>query len=276
MKHIESTFQGSGEVELYYQCWRPEEETRAVLVIVHGFGEHSGRYMNIVDYLVPQGYAVYGFDHRGHGRSPGKRGHINEWGELREDVQAFLRLVGNQEPDLPLFLMGHSLGGLIVLESVLRNPEGLKGVIVSGPVLGQVGVSPFLLILSRILSRLCPQFTMDVKLDATAISRDPAVVKAYQEDPLVHSKATARFGAEMNSAIVWTQAHAADWCLPLLILHGGADRLSPAEGSRIFYENVNFPDKKRHEYEGGYHEPHNDIDYEQVIKDFEQWLENHL
>ncbi|HEC36098.1 MAG TPA: alpha/beta hydrolase [Anaerolineae bacterium] len=276
MEHNEETFQGAGGLELYCQCWRPEGEPRAVLAIVHGFGEHSGRYMNVVNHLLGRGYAVHGFDHRGHGRSPGQRGYINEWSEFRDDVAAFLRMVGEHEPGRPIFLMGHSLGGLIVLEYALHHPEGLKGVIASGPVLAEVGIAPFLMTLSRILSRIWPRLSLDTGLDATAISRDPDVVKAYREDPLVHSKGTPRLGTEMTAAIKWTQTHAADFRLPLLILHGGADRLAPAEGSHIFFKNVTFADKERHEYEGGYHEPHNDTNRDQVLADLERWLERHL
>ncbi|MGQ9629309.1 MAG: lysophospholipase [bacterium] len=277
MEHSEGTFRGAGGLDLYYQFWRPEGgECRAVLAIVHGFGEHSGRYTSVVNYLAPRGFAIYGFDNRGHGRSPGQRGYINSWSEYREDVRAFLRMVREQEPGQPLFLMGHSIGGLIALECALHHPEGLRGVIASGPTLGRVGISPFLLILSRILSWVWPRFTMDTKLDSSAISRDPAVVKAYREDPLVHGKGTARLGTEMTAAVDWTQAHAADLQVPLLILHGEADRLAPPEASLAFFEKVTFPDKERYEYKGGYHEPHNDINREQVLADLLQWLERHL
>ncbi|MGQ9709616.1 MAG: lysophospholipase [Anaerolineae bacterium] len=276
MEHSEGTFSGYGGLPLYYQCWRPEGGPRAVLVIVHGFGEHSGRYMNVVNHLVPKGYAVYALDHRGHGCSPGPRGHINSWEEFREDVRAFIRKVAETEPGLPVFLMGHSMGGLIVLEYALHYPEGLKGVIASGPALAQVGISPALMVIARALSRIWPRFAMNTGLDATSISRDPEVVSAYQADPLVHSVGTARLGTEMTRAMLWTHEHAREWQLPLLILHGGADRLVPPEGSRRFFENVPIADKERIEYEGGYHEPHNDIHRAQVLTDLERWLERHL
>lgn len=276
MHHTEGTFRGHGGLELYYQCWRPEGAPRAVIALVHGFGEHSGRYMNVVNHLVPRGYAIWSFDHRGHGRSPGRRGFIRSWDEFREDVRLFLEMVRQQERGLPLFLMGHSMGGLIVLEYALHYPEGLQGVIASGPALAQVGISPVLLKIAQWLSRIWPAFAMDTGLDATAISRDPAVVAAYQADPLVHSKGTARLGTEMARAMAWTHEHAHQWRLPLLILQGGADRLVPPEGSRRFYERVPIADKEYREYEGGYHEPHNDIHRDQVLQDLERWLEAHL
>lgn len=275
MEQREGQFRGAGGLDLFYQCWQPGAPPRAILVIIHGFGEHGGRYMNVVNHLVPKGYAVYALDHRGHGRSPGKRGHINGWNEFREDVQAFLGMIQESEAGCPLFLMGHSLGGLLVLEYTLHHPEGLAGVVASGPALAQTGVSPALIFLSRILSRLLPSFGIDTGLDAAGVSRDPAVVKAYRDDPLVHSMATARLGTEMAAAQEWTLSHAAGWKLPLLILHGTADQLVPIGPSRAFFEQVPIADKRMVEYEGGYHEPHNDTIHEQVTADLDKWLEEH-
>ncbi len=276
MDHNEGAFGGVGGLELYYQRWRPEGEPRAVLVIAHGFGEHSGRYGNVVDWFVPRGYAVYGFDLRGHGRSPGPRGYVNEWAEFRGDVKAFLELVREREPGRPLLLLGHSMGGLIVLEYALHHPEGLVGVIASGPVLAQAGVSPFLIALSKILSGILPRITLDTRLDATSISRDPAVVEAYVNDPLVHSLGTPRLSTELTRAVEWTQAHAAEMRVPCLIVHGSADRLAPPEGSRIFYESMTLADKERLVYEGYYHEVFNDVGKEQVLAAVEAWVERHL
>lgn len=276
MKHSESKFEGHGKLQLIFQKWQPATETRAVFAIVHGFGEHSGRYTNVVNYLVPLGFTVYSFDHRGHGHSPGKRGHIMSWNEFREDVKHFIDMIHREKADKPLFLYGHSMGGLIVLDYVLHYPEGLRGVIASGPALAQTGVSPFLLMLSRILSKIWPSFSIDTKLDAGAISRDPKVIKAYKGDPLVHAMASARFGTELTATMGWTHAHAFELKIPLLILHGEADRLVPPAGSRKFFENVNLNDKELQIYPGGYHEPHNDIEHETVLKDLERWLQKHL
>ncbi len=276
MEHRESTFKGEGDLELYYQRWRPDEAPKAVLAVVHGFGEHSGRYGNVVDWLVPKGYAVYAFDQRGHGRSPGQRGYVESFADVRADVRAFLDRVRREAPDLSVFLVGHSQGGLTVLNYALHDPSGLAGVVASGPVLTQPDVSPVLLLLSRLLSRVWPTFSLEVGLEAAALSRDPAVVRAYQDDPLVHGKGTPRLGTEIMAAADWTQAHASDWSLPLLLVHGGADRLSPPEASRRFFENVTFPDKKRIEYEGYYHEVFNDVGKEQVLAGVEAWLEGYL
>ncbi len=273
----EDQFPGAGNLSLYFRGWRPSPlPPKAALAVVHGFGEHSGRYVNIIHHFVPRGYSVYAFDLRGHGRSPGRRGHISDWAEFREDVGAFLQKVREYEDTIPLFLFGHSMGGLMVLDYGLHHPEGLAGVIASGPVLTQPGVSPVLLLISRLLSRVWPSLTLNTNLDATAISRDPDVVAAYKADPLVHSKASARLGTELTRTVEWVMSHADAWRLPLLIVHGEADRLAPPEGSRAFFEAVQYEDKQRIEYPGGFHEPHNDIDREQVLADIEAWLEAHL
>jgi alpha-beta hydrolase superfamily lysophospholipase len=275
MDRVEGTFSGFKDLELYYQCWRPEGEPKAAIAVVHGLGEHSGRYGNVVDWFVPKGYAVYAFDLRGFGRSPGPRGYINEWAEFREDVKAFLEFVREQESGQIVFLLGHSMGGLIVLEYVLHHPEGVAGVIASGPALG-VDIPPILMVLSKVLSGILPRLAFNTGLDATAISRDPAVVEAYVNDPLVHSLSTPRFGIEFPRAIEWTQAHAAEMRIPCLIVHGSADRLVPPEGSRIFYENMTITDKERQVYDGYYHEVFNDVGKERVLAAVETWVEKHL
>ncbi len=272
MEHREASFQGVGGLALSYQSWRPDGGFRATLAIVHGLGEHSGRYMNIVNHLVPRGYVVYCYDLRGHGRSPGKRGHFNAWAELRGDLEAFLDMVRKSETGRPLFLMGHSMGGLIVLEYALHHPEGLTGVIASAPGLSTEGLSPLMIRVSKLLSGILPSLSVATGLDATGISRDPAVVKAYVEDPLVHARGTPRAAVEGTTAIEWTLAHAADWQPPLLIVHGDADRLVPVRASGVFFDRVAVAHKQRIVYDGGYHEPHNDTCHPQLLADLERWL----
>ncbi len=277
MNHREGMFQGAGNVRLYYQSWRPEREPKAALAVVHGINEYSGRYMNVVNYLVPRGYAVYGFDHRGHGRSPGRRGHINAWEEYRGDVGAFVRLVGEQEKGRPLFLFGHSLGALIALDYVLHRPGSLRGAIIASAPLQPVGVgSPFLVVVARVLSRLWPSFTLPVRIDPSVLSRDPSVVRAFLTDPLVHRVVTARWGTECLAAVAWVKTHAADVRLPLLLLHGGSDRVNAATGTIDFHARVTHADKTIRIYPASYHELHNDLDRDEVLRDIEQWLEKRL
>ncbi|GAC1506745.1 MAG: monoacylglycerol lipase [Chloroflexota bacterium] len=273
--HAEGTFDGAGGTRLYYQRWLPHDaRTRATVAIVHGFGEHGGRYMTVVNVLVPRGYAVYALDHRGHGRSPGPRGHISEWSEFRGDVRAFVNLVHGRH-DEPLFLYGHSMGGLIVLDYGLHDPSGLAGAIVSGPLLAPPAISPALLLLGRVLSRVLPRFSMNSGLDPATLSRDAQLMEPFKHDSLIHSRGSARLSTEIPAAIARTQASAAHWSIPLLIIHGGDDAIVPPVGSRSFFERVPIADKEHHEYPGGYHEPHNDSDRDIVLADVANWLDRH-
>jgi len=276
MQHEEGTFKGVGDLSLFWQAWLPDDAPRAVLVIVHGFGEHSGRYNYLVDYLAPRGIAIYGFDQRGYGRSAGKPGTIRSWDEYRADLRAFLQLVRDRHPNLPLILMGHSMGGLVVGSYVEADQSGLAGVILSSPLLAKPNVSPIMHTASKILSRIAPGRIFDVGVDAQAISRDPAEVKRYVDDPLVHSKATPRLSTEMDKTIVSTQAHASQLTIPLLIFHGDSDQIVPITGSKHFYRNAGSADKIFKIYPGGYHESINDVDRNQVLADIHAWIEHHL
>ena len=277
MQHREGTFYGYGRLPLYYQSWKPEDPPRAVLLIVHGHGEHSGRYKNVVDRLVPQGFAIYALDHRGHGRSPGPRGYVNHMAEFRGDVGGLLRQAVTDHPHVPLFLLGHSLGGLISLDFLLHHPDaGLRGAIISAPAVGQIGVSPLLLAASRVLSRLWPTLSLSTGLDANGISRDPQAVAAYRGDPLVHGKGTPRLATEVMAAAARCQANAPTLQLPLLLIHGSADPITSPQDSLRFFDNAGSADKTYLAYEGGYHESHNDTHHEQVVADMLAWMEKRI
>ncbi|MDQ3855260.1 MAG: lysophospholipase [Chloroflexota bacterium] len=273
----EGWLKGANGIDLYYRAWRPgSADPRAVIALAHGFGEHGGRYSNLVAQLVPHGYAVYALDHQGHGKSRGRRGHVGRWDEYREGLGALLRLVGEREPARPLFLMGHSLGGVIVLDYALRHPEGLRGLIASSPALGRVGVSTLLRLASRGLSRVWPELTLDTRLDIGTLSRDPEVLRACREDPLVHSLGTPRLSTELDRTVRWVQANARRLDVPFLMFHGTADRLAYPEERRVFFAHVGATDKTLLEYEGSYHETMNDLDHRRVLCDLEAWLEQHL
>lgn len=276
MRSREGLLTTRDRLALYCQSWHPDAGSKAVLAITHGHGEHSGRYRNVIGYLVPRGFTIYSYDLRGHGKSAGRRGNIRSWEDFRQDQATFLDFVSQREPGLPLFAYGHSLGGLIVLDFVLRNPAGLRGAVVSAPVLGAPGIPPILLTLSRVLSKVLPGITLNTGLDTTALSRDPAVVEDYRSDPLVHSKANARLGTELIETAEWVQAHGADLRLPLLILQGAKDRICRPADTRRFVRQISFPDVRHIEYAEGCHEPHNDIDHERVMADVEEWLTRHL
>jgi alpha-beta hydrolase superfamily lysophospholipase len=271
MKYTEDSFVRDGG-RLFYRRWTPDGAPKARLVLAHGFGEHGGRFSNLVRGLLNAGFDTWAMDNRGHGRSFGRRGHIMRWGDYREDLGAFLTLVRREPGELPFFLTGHSMGGLIVIDSVLEDPREYTGVVLSGPALTQGAVSPVLIQISRVLSRLWPSFSVNTKMDAQAISRDPAVVTAYLNDPFVHSLASARMGTEMAKVIARSMENARHWRLPLLIIHGGDDRLVAPETSRAFFERVAVSDKTRIEYEGYCHETHNDTGWERPVGDVVSWL----
>jgi alpha-beta hydrolase superfamily lysophospholipase len=274
MHHREGTFLGAGDLPLYYQTWQPEAP-RATFVFVHGLGAHSSRHENLVQTLVPQGYSVYGFDLRGHGRSPGQRAYINTWSEFRQDLDRFLAFILEQHPDLPCFLLGHSLGAMIVLDYGLRNPKPLQGLIVSSlPV--DHSIPPLQRRLGQWLSRVWPRFSLQSGLDPCLGSRDQALMQALLSDPLRHYQGTARMVTEFSKTAAWVLEHAHDLQIPLLMMHGGADRIAAPAGSQAFFEQVTFANKKYCFYPESYHDLHIDTNHQEVLKDLVQWLELQL
>ncbi len=279
MLYEEGHFTTHDGLSLYVQRWLPEDTPKANLAVVHGLGEYSGRYANFAEWFVPQAFAVHSFDLRGHGKSPGQRGHINAWHEFREDVPIFLDNVKQHGSELPTFLIGHSLGALIVLDYVLHGAEALRGVVASGPPLDWgPSVAGWRIMASRILARLSPKMQMPTGLRAEDLSHDPAVVEGYRNDPLVHGHSTPRFGTELDQTMRRTMAHADDWPpdLPLLMIHGGADPICPPAASARFFANVSAQDKVRHEYPDYLHESLNEVGREKVLADIQTWLEAHL
>lgn len=276
MQHHKGTFLSVDGWHLYYQNWVPADPGRGVVVIVHGLGGHSGGYRRIVEDLVHRGYLVYGLDLRGHGRSPGQRGYINRWTEYREDLSRFLIWIQTQECQLPYFLLGHSLGALVVLDYSLRSPSQISSAIVMAPALKQVGVSPVKMLVGQVLSRVCPRFSLNTGIDEASASRDLAVLQTYAHDPLRHNKGTARLATEFLVTTAWVWKHASDLQVPLLMMHGEADRVTSASTSYDFFQEISFSDKKWCAYPDGYHHLHDDLDYLEVLADLGNWLEQHL
>jgi alpha-beta hydrolase superfamily lysophospholipase len=276
-RHLEGTFVGTGNMALYYQAWLPlEQRTRGVLVNLHGLGDHSGLYPRVAEYFPQQGFATYAYDMRGNGRSPGQRAYLNGWHEFRGDLDAFLTLVREAEPDLPLFVLGHSLGGLVVLDYALEHPEKIAGVIAAAPPLGKVGVPPLLMMLGRVMSRIWPRFSLEVGMDLSGLARDPAIIEAVLADPLFHRRGTARLSTEVTTAIARVQSGAARLSTPLLLLHGSDDRMVPPDGTREFFAKVRSQDRTFREYPGGYHGLFADLGSEQVLEDVRRWIDDRL
>jgi alpha-beta hydrolase superfamily lysophospholipase len=277
MNHTTGTFQNPGGDKLHYQTWQPNRDPKAVMVICHGVGEHSGRYMNLVHPLTEQGYAVVGYDHLGCGQSEGQRGHINSWEDFSCCLGVCLEMVHNHFPDLPVFLYGHSMGSLIALDYVQQSPVGLQGLILSGTALETGGAaSPWKIVVAKLLSRIWPNFSLELGLDTNGLSRDPQVVQAYEADPLVQGKVSTRWGTEMLEAQARIAGYPERVQLPVLFLHGQEDPLSLLSGAQDFYAKIAYPDKKMLIYDGCRHEPHNDPEHARVAQDLIGWLDEHL
>jgi len=276
MKHTEGSVKGFRGCQLYYQSWLPMQPSQAMIVLVHGLGGHSSVFQNVVEYLVPQGYEVYAFDLRGHGRSPGQRGHINRWKEFREDLRAFLQYIRSQRTCCPLIVWGHSLGGTIALDYALRSPDEIQGLILTAPALSKINIARTKLVLGRMLSRTVPRFSLKLGIRNEFGSRDAKAIAAYTQDPLRHEYGSARLATEFFKTVQWIHAHASELKIPLLIMHGSSDRITLPEGSRAFFQQVIYSDKEHREYEGNYHDLYIDNDYEEIFSDLKTWLDQHL
>jgi len=276
MEHIEGNFKGVRDANIYYQAWLPVGEVKAVLLIVHGLGEHSGRYKNVVDHFVPLGYAVYGLDHLGHGRSEGKREMVARFEDFTDTLTIFYKMVTGWQPGKPVFLLGHSMGGLIASYYLLDHQADFKGAVISAPAI-KIGesITPATITLSKILSKLAPGMGM-LGLDASKISRDPQVVTAYANDPLVfHAKTPARLAAEMLKAMLRVTAEVGKITLPFIVVQGSEDKLVDPRGAQMLYDRASSTDKTIKVYEGLYHEVFNEPERARVLGDVEAWLAAH-
>jgi alpha-beta hydrolase superfamily lysophospholipase len=260
-------------LELAGLALRPAGEPKAALAMVHGFGEHARRYDGLHRVLLDAGYAIGTADLRGFGRSPGPRGHIEGWADYRADAAAIVGLAASLAPGRPVFLFGHSMGGLIVLDFALHRPDGLAGVIASGPALLPAGRRRALKELAAVvLSRIVPRATAELGLDPQGISSEPAEVAAYLADPLVHGRASMRWGAEILRTMAATRERAAEFARPLLLLHGAVDPINAPEGSRAFHDACGHPDRTLRLYPGSRHEVHHDVGRRRMERDLLRWL----
>ncbi|MBW1817623.1 MAG: lysophospholipase [Deltaproteobacteria bacterium] len=277
MNHREGTFKGVRDARIYYQGWLPEGDSKAALLVVHGLAEHSGRYANLVRHFVPPGYAVYGLDHLGHGKSDGTRVYVDRFSDYLTTLKIYVDMVREWEPERPVFLVGHSMGGLIGALFLLDHQEDLAGAVLSGPsVKVPDNISGATIFVGKVLSALLPKAGL-IALEAEGICRDPAVVEAYVNDPLVYTgKTTARLGAELLNAMQRIIVEAGRITLPLLIVQGGADRLVDPAGATMLFDKIGSADKEIKVYDDFYHEVFNEPEHERVLGDVEAWLEKRL
>jgi alpha-beta hydrolase superfamily lysophospholipase len=277
MEHQEGFFTGARGKQIYYQSWLPDGEPKAVLLVIHGLAEHCGRYMNIVDYFIPRGYAVYGLDQIGHGKSEGARVYVKQFEEYITTTKTFFDMVQNWQPNKLVFIVGHSMGSLIGVMYLLEYQDELAGAIISGTMVKVPDhVTSATVTMSQVFSTLLPKVGL-VGVTAEHISSDPAVVDAYVNDPLVYTgKTTARLAAEMLKAMQSFPSKAAQITLPITILQGGADKLVNVKDSQMLYDMVSSADKSVKIYDGFDHEVYNEPGREEAFADIYAWLEAHL
>lgn len=272
-QHTEGSFEGARGTRIYYQTWTPPRKPKAILVIAHGIGEHSGRYAHVADYFTKRGFVLWACDHRGHGRSGGKRGHTDSFDDYLADVGQMIRIAKDHYPGVKIFLMGLSLGGLIASDYAEKHPGELNGLIASGPSLREkMQISPVKTFLAKALSGIVPSFTTGTGLDPNLLSHDQEVVKKYVGDPLVHKVATARWFTEYRRAQDETMRSADKLTLPCLVIQGGADGIIDPAVATEFYKRIASSDKTLKVYDGFYHETLNEIGKESVLADIDGWL----
>jgi alpha-beta hydrolase superfamily lysophospholipase len=263
-------------LRLYGQVWQPSEEAKAVVCLVHGLGEHSGRYQHVGEALARAGFALLAFDLRGHGKSEGQRGHSPSYEALMDDIAVLLQQAESRYPGKPPFLYGHSLGGNLVINFALRRRPAIAGVIATGPALRTAFEPPgWKISLGKLMYRLWPGLAMANELDRQGLSHDAEVVRAYENDPLVHDRVSARLALDILQSGEWALAHAREFPLPLLLMHGAQDRLTSAAASREFAARAGEKCTLKI-WEGFYHEVHNEPEKEEVLDFLVAWLNEHL
>jgi acylglycerol lipase len=260
MQHQEGRFIGLNNFNIYFQTWQPDIEPKAVLLIAHGYAEHSGRYGNVVDHFLPQGYAVYALDHRGHGRSDGERVKTNDFHDYIVDLKTFFNIARRENPGKKIFLIGHSMGSIISLLYVCEFQKELAGLVTSGGGISRPG-------------ELSEMPKGEGKLPVSMLSRDPAVIKAYEDDPLVyHGPIPTTLGMFTIAGKLYDMVPGIT--LPSLIMAGNG--AVDGKRSQVLYERIGAKDKTLKLYEGLLHEIFNEPEHPQVLSDLEDWLAAHL
>lgn len=277
MSHIEFTTSSPDNTSFYFQGWQTETPAKAVVCLVHGLGEHSGRYAHVAEALNAAGYTLFGFDLRGHGKSGGARGHTPTYDVLMDDIGRLLDEAAARYPDRPRFLYGHSLGGNLVLNYGLRCKPAIAGVISTSPGLRVTNpLPPLQIALARVMNKLQPGMQIANGLALDGLARDPEVIRAYTHDPLVHNKISVRLATGMLDAGEWAIVHAAEFPLPLLLVHGTADKLTSARATEEFAAKVPAGRCTLKLWEGFYHETHNEPEKAEVLAYMVNWLHGRL
>jgi alpha-beta hydrolase superfamily lysophospholipase len=272
---MEDSFTGVNDIKIYYQAWHPDTAPKAVVQIIHGFGEHSGRYLNVVNELIPRGYAIYANDHRGHGKSEGIEMYVKRFNNYVEDEKILFDIIQEKEPNIPHFLLGHSMGSVIAELLAVNYPEGIQGLVLAGVATHNRTLAGVMKAFAKFLGTIVPKMRMSVDL-AESLSHDPDVVQAYIEDPLVHKKPTIRLGAEFARGIDKSTKLLGEIKIPTLVQSGSED--NEMLGAAEFQDRLTVADKTVKIYEGLYHEVYNEreADRKVVLKDLGDWLDKHV
>jgi len=260
---------------IFYQFWLPENPPHAVLLIVHGVNEHSGRYEHLAAYFTEKGYAVYGLDLVGHGKSSGTRSFAKDFSSFINPILTYLKMIKDWQPGLPVYLVGHSMGGLIGANFLIDHQDQVQGAVLSGSLtLIPDYVSDFTIKIGKLLSSVLPKMRL-LALDSDGISRDKAVVQAYKDDPLVYNgKMTARISNVMNDGIARIAADGSKINLPVLLLHGSEDSLCDPDCSIYLHNLISSNNNQLIIYDGFFHEVYNEPEQRTVFNDVLNWLED--
>ncbi|MCV7248695.1 lysophospholipase [Mycobacterium koreense] len=277
ISHTERTFTGVGGVRIVYDTWTPSGTPRAVVILSHGFGEHARRYDHVAQRFGEAGLATYALDHRGHGRSGGRRVYVKDRSEYTGDFATLVGIAAAEHPGLPRVVLGHSMGGAIVFSYGADHPDDYQLMVLSGPAIAaQEMGGPVLAAVGKVLGSIAPGLPVQA-LDATAVSRDPDVVAAYLADPLVHH---GKVPAGVARALLVVGENMPRWAsalhTPLLVVHGGEDRLVPVSGSHELVARVGCTDVRLEVYPGLYHEVFNEPERDRVLDDVVAWISARL
>lgn len=274
-QYTDGTFEATGGYALFEQAWLPLGAPHAVILIVHGYAEHSGRYAHLAAHFVNQGYAVHTYDQRGYGRSDGKPGYIDRFDVYLDDLGIFLARAQAQYPALPIFLFGHSMGGAVVTLYAIEHQPSVTGLIISSPAVDPV-TPKILMPFAALVSAIAPKLPT-IALQRGLTSHDPVVTQAAFKDPLnYHGRILARTGHEIVRAGQRIKANLHKLTLPFLVFHGTEDQITLPSSSERIYNGAASTNKSLHYFEGLYHETFNEPDKEQVLDTITAWLEEHL
>lgn len=270
MLHKQDYLTASDGVRLFWQAWEPENAVRATVCLVHGLGEHSGRYLHVAQAFTNVGICLHAIDLRGHGLSEGPRGHTPNNAQWLDDISL---LLSRAHKGLPRFLYGHSLGGILIVSFGLSRPENLRGVISTGPVFRiSAEVPPLKAMLGRLMASIWPTFSQPNGLIPADLSQDPTVVQAYINDPMVHDRISSRCYVDMVAAGEEALERAADFRVPILLMHAEIDRLTDRAATEEFYATAGSSDKTLRIWQGMFHEIHNEPEKERVLEEMIKWI----